>query len=226
MRVLKRNVIFWGKNVLLNLGYSLVGTLLLIIFIGTGNNRMHQNFLSFMVPMFPYYLFMVGFFVNTIMGQSNFRVYFRVLLSMGITRREATAGFLGSLAASNLGIMLLAWLIWALVPGDLSGKGLQMFSLLSGVLFVTAGVIAICGTVVMRWGKIGSIVTGIFYMVLGGGWGFLLSYAIEKGLNEGFLIWTADISQNICRRVLAVGLGGFLLCGLFAAYTLRKTEVR
>lgn len=225
MRILKRNVIFWGKNVLVSFGCSLAGTLILFLFIWMGNAG-EQNFLVFAAQLFPYYLFLVGFFVNALLGVSNVRTYFRMLLSMGATRKETTMGLLGSLAASNLSIMVFAWLIWQLVPGELSAAGLQIFALLSGILFVTAGLMAVCGAGFLRWGKVGAVVAGICGMMLGGSWGFLLSYSINEGMREFFLIRTADISQGICRTVLAVGLGIFLLGGLFAVYALRKTEVR
>ena len=112
--ILARNVKFWGKNTLGSLGISLAGAAAVLLFlVAAGTDYSGQEgLLSYLTQLFPYYLFVAGVFVNSILAISYFQVYFSVLLSMNVTRKEITLGILGSLTGCNLEILLLVQLVF------------------------------------------------------------------------------------------------------------------
>lgn len=223
--VLARNVKFWGKNTLESLGISLAGAAAVLLFlVAAGTDYSGQEgLLSYLTQLFPYYLFVAGVFVNAILAISYFQVYFSVLLSMNVTRKEITLGILGSLTACNLGILLLVQLVWRIFSEDISADGLRVFPLLTGILFLVTALLVILGVVILRWGKIGTIIMGICFALLGGFCGFWMSAAGRNGFDAEFF---SALSRGDYSLVLAAGLLVYVLAGVFAVVMTRKTAVR
>lgn len=218
-----RNVKFWGKNVLESIGISLAAAVVLLLFMGIMGSDISDEagFWEFMMGVFPYYLLLSGVFVVAMLAVSYFQLYFSVLVSMNVTRRACVTGIMASLTVTILGILTVIWGIWKFCPGDVAKDGMKLFSLSAAIFFYAAGICVFLGTVILRWGKIGTIVMVVLCGAVGafvGGWVSATSNGIEELVKL--------LMQFQFSGVLIGSLVIYILAGIFAAIFTRKVEVR
>ena len=222
MAAIARNIRFWGKNTLEGIGISLAASVGLLIFTGLGGTvYTGESTWTVILSLLPYYLVFSGMFVNAMLALAYFQTYFSVLLSMNATRREIVAGIMVSLTVTIFGILALIFGIWQVCPGDIAQSGRQLLPLLAAVFFFGTGICIILGTVILRWGKAGTIAMVILCGIIGafvGGWISVSSGGIQE--LEELLI------KFQFRGVLVLGIAIYVLAGVFVAAFTRKVEVR
>ncbi len=221
---MRRGLIFWGKNTLETVGLSVGVALILVLLRGAGTGgQMRKNIIN-MAEIFPFFLMTAGFFVMMMAIVGYFQVYFSLLVSMNVTRRTVIAGIMSGTGVTALAILFLMFLVWRMIPGDISETGLELLPMFAGIFFAASAVCIILGVVVTRWGKIGVIIMVVFYLFLGGCIGGSTAVMLNNDTDLlGILHWFAE---NLFTAVAVVGVVLFAASGIFAAAALRKAEVR
>ena len=217
---------YWSKMWLETVGLSLGVALVIVVLQLGGSIDFSESVKEVVVAqlaMFPYYLFTVAAFVIALTCVGYCQVYFSTLVSMNATRKEAAFGILGVVAAVIGFVILITVVIWNVIPGAASSSGKKALLLFAGALFLTSALFLILAFVMVRWGKIGSIIFMMISVLIGAGAGFCAGMGVFgnlvdmiKGLLTKFDLWWT----------LAIGLGAYVLTGLFILVNTRKLEVR
>lgn len=215
-------IVNWLQMIGLSVGFALVFGLLQM----GGNVGLSDAWKEVMlvqISVFPYYLFVASAFVIMMIGMGFFQAYFSTLVSMNATRKEVAYGILGTVAAAVFAIVLMAAVIWKLVPGDISADGSSLLILFAGILFFTAAICLLVGFVVVKWGTIGGIIFFVFCVLIGGGAGFCAASGVMGDLKELVinLLTKFDLWWT-----LVIGVGAYVLIGWFIIMNTRKLEVR
>ncbi|MCI6005849.1 MAG: hypothetical protein SOY73_04575 [Blautia sp.] len=219
-----RRLKFWFKNSLEIFGISVGMAVFWMLFMAAGNREFTGSIVSMgwqLFPLFPYYLMLAGFFMTAITGVSYFQAVFSVLISMGATRKQSICGIYFSTGGAILGILAAAGLIWKLIPGDISVSGWQLMPAFTGVLFSAAALFLIIGAVLARWGKIGLILLGVVYLIVGGFAG--ATFVLSNG-SAVMKILSVHLDKSIIIAAF-VGIVLYLATGIFILRVTRKLEV-
>ncbi len=215
-----RSLRFWGENWLETMGISLGAALVLMLFWGFGKS--YEN-MQEMAAMYGYYLIAAGGFIVFLVGVTYYQTYFSLLVSMNATRKQVARDILINVAAMILGVTVLAALVWTVVPGELSEKGLELLPLLGGVLFIAAAFCVALGTIIAKWGKVGMIIFAVVCVLIGGCAGSSVAFLGGEILET---LEKIKISESIFRIVAAAGVLLYAAAGIFSVTATRKTEVR
>ena len=180
------------------------------------------------ISLYPWYLLIVGIFISLILSIAYFQTYYSVLLSMNVTRKQIVRDIFLCMAVTMAGILLLAALIWYLVPGDISEGGTTMLPQITGCYLILCSLFLIMGTLVLRFGTIGSLIMAAVFVLLG------MTAGIFTAMSEGGLLESvSDALQSLVtlfgKSSLMIILAGVLLylasCFL-SSWITRKQEVR
>lgn len=210
------NVKFWSQFALESLGLTVGVAVAMLIFYGIRNIGSLEN----MIAMLPYYLVIAGAFIIMITGIGCFQVTFSLLMSMNVTRKAVVWGILLSETAIAGCILLASMEIWHLVPSDISKGGIELFPLIGGVLFGGMSLISVLGVVIIRWGKIGFVLSVACYAIMGAGLG--VSF-VSAGEHTAVLQRLTDHAYG---GVLIAGVILYLLSSVFVFWATSKMEVR
>lgn len=222
MAVIIHNIRFWGKNALESIGISLAAAVVLLMLSGMRSVvYSEEGFWMVVLSLFPYYLVLAGGFMVAMLVLSYFQTYFSVLLSMNVTRKEIVIGIMSSLALTMAGILVLAWGIWQICPGEIARDGRTLLPLLAAVFFLGAGVSVILGTVTLRWGKVGTIAMIVLCAVMGAFVGVWVSAGHDGSEALIDLMMKLRFKGAFLASVLF-----YLLSGIFTRVFTRKVEVR
>lgn len=210
------NIKFWSQFVLGSLGITAGVAVAMLIFYGIRNIGSLEN----MIAMLPYYLVIAGAFVILTTGIGCFQSILPLLMSMNVTRKAVVFGLLISETGIAGCILLASMGIWHLIPSDISRGGMELFPLIGGVLFGGMSLMLVLGVAIIRWGRIGAILSIACCAIMGAGLG--ISFASLKSHDA--------ILQSVTGHSFGVVfLGGVILyllsCG-FAFWATRKMEVR
>ena len=226
----KKSVRFWGSNVLEGIGITAGAAAILLLFFGMGGMRGAGDMTDLLLAaagLYPWYLLIVGVFISLILSVGYFQTYYSVLLSMNVTRKAIVRGIFLCMAATMAGILLLAGLIWYLIPGDISEDARVMLPQIAGGYLILGSIFLVLGAVVLRFGKIGTLImaavlmltgmlAGIFAALSGRGIVAQLMERLQKLVNTG----------NSSLAMILAGVLLYLASGALAALLTRKQEVR
>lgn len=217
---------FWGKNWLQSMGAALGGGFLFLAVYVIGSSDYSGGvgrmlFDSFQV--YPLYVFLIGDVVMAILGITWFQTYYSVIVSLSATRRETVTGIAAVEAATAVGIAGFMAVFWAVIPGG--GKYLSMMPLFTGIIFVVASFAMVLGVAVVRWKKLGVLLSVILYGSCG------MAFGITIGMidNDAGDIWKLQVFDGTAFwPVLLAGAGVllYLLSCVFAVVAMRRSEVR
>lgn len=223
---------FWVKNTLEVMGLTIGAAVVLMVFFGIGKIGPEKGLelVQVLLGLFPWYLLIVGMFISFMLCMSYYQVYFPVLLSMNGTRKSIMKGICGSIAGMMFGILILAGIIWCLVPGDVSQSGRMLLPLIAGCYFVGNAFFLILGAVIVRWGKVGTFLLVVLLFLTGLLAGIFT--AMFKDTNTAMTTGTAVASWlssgNEFAGLLVVGAGLLLYgaAGILAFVLMKNREVR
>lgn len=220
-----RQLKFWGKYWLTIIGFSAVIGVFLLVFVGIryeGSGEAAET-IVILLSLYPYYIFLGALFFLVIGVINCFQIYFSVLVSMNVTRKEFISGVMVSGMAAILTIYCFSILIWKLIHGDISQSGLQVLPLMTGGLLVCAGICTLIGTIVLRWGRAGKIVMIIVAAFIGG-----VTGAATAIMDVDFFFELMLKFQSLYNYYPFLGacVIFYMLVGVFARAALRKVEVR
>lgn len=215
---------FWGESFLEGIGISAAcAAVLAVIQVGRGDFSEGIVGLALEVlSLYPYYLFLAGVFVMLMEVIGYFQAVFSILVSMNATRKSVARGITGSVGATILGLIIMAAVIWMLVPGDISEAGLKLLPLLTGILCIMTAVFLIFGGVSVKWGKTGKIIMTIFCVCMGAIAGFTFAMNGDPELVELLM----KLAKGNFVPVMVIGIVLFLASGIFVEIMTRKMEVR
>lgn len=216
-----RSLKFWGVLTIEGIGIAVgIGLLLYFYLLIQMPEGLVTGFFE-NLALYPYYLLVAGSFYTMMYVLGCFQVYYSLLVSMNVTRKATVLGIIASTGVLVAALLLIMWVIWKLVPGDVSSSGLGIFHLCSGILFIVTGVMLLLGVVIVKWGKIGTIVT---MLIAGIGGGCMGASAAIMGENMiGMLLKMAEHNFII---VFVIGVAVFAAAGGFVMAVSRKLEVR
>lgn len=226
-----KNLKFWGKVCLPEMGITLGISFLMMLFagwrgwswMGSGQAARAEMLLS----LFPWYFIIVGALMVFMSIIGCFMVYIPALLSVNCTRRSAFLGMMVTHLAMIGIVTAVSAVIWNVTESDIAVSGRALLLPAFGGLMAVAAAAGIMGCVIVRWGKIGimMIVAGLFGGGLGAGFwaaGF-----------DGFAVWFQDMAHMAERNrplaygvSLGTGAGLLFLMAVLAAMVIRKMEAR
>lgn len=176
--------------------------------------------------LFPIYLLVMGAVTVMIFGITIFQTYFPVLVSMNVTRKGAAGSIILAQSAASLVVLLLAAVIWSFAARSGGEDVGGMLALSAGIFFMVAAAGILFGTVVIRWGKIGIILTMLIFTVLGG----IVGASVATLGGDRFLhlqkLLVEDIAGNNFFHVLLAGVLVYAAFGVFAVFATRKVEIK
>lgn len=226
-----RNLKFWGKEGLQEMGMILGIAILLLLFAGWKGSEWMGNGLAgkaeMALSLYPWYLMIVGALVLFMSIIGCFMVYLPALIAVNCTRRSA---FLGMMLM-HLGLMgsitVLSGIIWTVLKNDVAVSGRELVIPSFGCLLLVDAIGGSLGILVQRWGKagIGAAIGALF----GGGLGIGFYEGYSGGITELFerIAGTmADQRILFYGFSLGIGAGAFCLMAVFEALTIRKMEAR
>ena len=221
----KRNVKFWSRNLLENLGLIVVISFGIMVFLGLETSPETaggwRNMAVASLRQYPYYLTLTGGFVMVIASMGYFQTYIPLLVSFNSRRRDTIIGLICSMSGVTVIVGVLSVLIFRFTPAAGDTAGQFWLPLLMGFMFLQEGMALIFGVVVTRWGKIGTIVFTVLIVITAalfgmgvavGGAGLPLEIINKIGMNP----WLG----------LAAGLVVFAAGAAVSLAATRKLEVR
>lgn len=216
-----RSLKFWGIYTIEGIGIAVgIGLLLYFYLLLQMPEGLVKGFFE-NLALYPYYLLVAGSFYVMMYVMSCFQVYYSLLVSMNVTRKAVVLGIVASTGIVVAALSLIMWVIWKLVPGAVSRSGLGNFHLFSGILFLVTGVMLLLGAVIVKWGKIGTIVTMLIAGIGGGCMG-----ASVAMMGEDMTEILLKIAEHNFVIVFVVGVAVFAAAGGFIMAVSRKLEVR
>ncbi|MDD2959555.1 MAG: hypothetical protein PHR92_13720 [Lachnospiraceae bacterium] len=227
MDLVKRNLRYWSRTTLYNLMQTVLVSLVLVFFFVTGKSDFSgtEGILETSAALYPYYLILTGALVIMSVTTAFFQTYFFIFISLNSSRRGAVLGVMASTGGVILVIVTIGWVLWNLVPGEISESGRTLLPLITGALLAVGAAAISMGAVNARWGKKGVIVTVLLSMVLGGTLGLTIAMGADGigGLLRKMMLSFAGIERYI---VLLAGAVLYIAAGIFAMTITRKLEVR
>lgn len=222
MRTEKKRWLFWGENFWETVGIAAAGALGIGLVqagkgVFTGNAG---EWLLLILQLYPYYLFLAGVFVLMMVIIGYFQLMISVMISMNATRRSVIRELWLNIAAVNLAYILIAALIWKLVPGDVSEGGFQLLPLLGGGTFMLSAVFLLFGGVAVRWGKVGKVI----FVILSMSAGALIGFTVAVNPDIAELVQT--LPGNSFGWILGLGVIFYLAAGFFVRKMTARMEVR
>lgn len=216
-----RSLKFWGLYTIEGIGIAVgMGLLLYFYLLIQMPEGLVKGFFE-NLALYPYYLLVAGSFYMMMYVMSCFQVYYSLLVSMNVTRKAVVLGIVASTGIVVAALSLIMWVIWKLVPGAVSRSGLGNFHLFSGILFLVTGVMLLLGAVIVKWGKIGTIVTMLIAGIGGGCMG-----ASVAMMGEDMIEILLKIAEHNFVIVFVIGVAVFAAAGSFIMAVSRKLEVR
>lgn len=217
---------FWGKQYLDNLTIIVGVAVLMLVFLAVGeielSSGMDNLFLEG-IALFPYYLCFSASFAILLIGVGTFQTYFPVLVSMNVTRKSVVNGIMLCILAIMFTVLAVAALVWKFVPLKGMELNVQVLLLFGGVQLIFASLSLVCGYVVARWKKVGTIVMGAVGLIVGGSVGASVSIFG----NMGFLHVIMDLIEKFqFTWVFVLGLVLYLMVGIFIRVSTKKLEIR
>lgn len=217
-----KHIKFWGGQLLEGIGVSLNCAAVFSFFqicrsdYSQGMGALVQEALA----LFPYYLFFSTAFVSLMLVVGYFQVYFSVLVSVNGTRKQVARGINVSLGLTAVAAILIAAVVWMLVPGDVAQSGLQILPLLAGIMLIMMAFFLVFGGVSVKWGKAGKIIMMVLCMVMGAIAG------ITVALNADIASLVMKLAKGHFLPVSVVGAVLYLAAGVFMERMTQKFEVR
>ena len=158
-----------------------------------------------------------------LIGVGTFQTYFPVLVSMNVTRKSVVNGIMLCILAIMFTVLAVAALVWKFVPLKGMELNVQVLLLFGGVQLIFASLSLVCGYVVARWKKVGTIVMGAVGLIVGGSVGASVSIFG----NMGFLHVIMDLIEKFqFTWVFVLGLVLYLMVGIFIRVSTKKLEIR
>lgn len=225
---LRGSLRFWGRTCLENIAMAVVAAAGLMVFrmmSVSASGEGAGDMLLGEVSLFPYLLAGTGVLVVMMTVMGCFQTYFSVLLSMNVTRGTAIGGIWGSQLATAAGLLGCMALIWKLAAGEIASVGMAILPLVAGVFLIAAAVSMLLGVGTLRWGRIGTIIGVLSFMVMGGCVGAFIAMTGDSFLLETYVSREMMAGWN-CWLLLAGGGAFYAAAGAFAFAVLRKAEVR
>lgn len=226
-----KNMKFWGR-ILLEYWGLIAGCSLILMLMQAGRSW-HKGVTGVFIELYPYYLFLVGVILTGIISISFFQVYFPLLLSMNATRKSIVRGIFFTIGGNAVCMLALMAIVWFISSGDIAQGGRELLPWMAGILFAITALFLMLGAVLIRWGKVGVIITAFIYMALGAGVGILFAlsskdlFGIRLKHFLNFSGWRLASSKAFCVLFpIAAGLLVYLAAGIFVRIVTRKTEVR
>ena len=221
----KRNIKYWGRISLENMGICLGLSLVLMIFFAAGSFQYAEGGifgdLQIALFLYPYYLALAGGFYLFISTATYFRSYLPVLLSMNATRSRAVLGLVFHVAAMVLGITAVSALIWMTALGKEAGAA-GFLPVLAGALLLMGAAGLVLGAVSARWGTVGTVIVLVVCAAIGG----MFGAGVALSGTEKVVQVLETIAEARFLWMLALGAAAFVLAGAFALALNRKMEVR
>lgn len=225
---LESSLNFWGKNCLESIGISLAGAALLFLFFGMGRGIYKAGDGVEILALVPYYIFLAGGFCGLMLVVGYFQLYFPILISMNVTRKKIVGGILLCQIVMLAVLVGISGLIWRLIPGDISSGGLRILPMLIGILLLAAAFCIALGAVIVRWGKIGTVIFAALAALIGAAAG--MSVAMLAGSDSDFWMEIVKLSGTaeggFVRIILAAGILFYAAAAIFSAVITRKVEAR
>ena len=216
-----RNFRFWGRATLEALGIILMVAAGLFIFYSVGNGDFSsEQKMRDWLAVAPYYLYLGGVFSILMMTVGYFQVYFSLLVSMNNKRTTVAAGILFSTFFLIVFVNAGAWLLWTLNDTEAARTSVKLVPVFTGACFMTGAFSMILGVIIIRWGKIGTIILTVICMMIGGLFGAGL--IAMDGILEFMLRFVGEHVWTI----IVAGLVLYGLSGVFAMAAVRKVEIR
>ena len=226
-----KSIKFWGRILLEYLGL-VAGSSLILMLLKAGGFWQKGETGAF-VELYPYYLYIVGMILTGVISISFFQVYVPVLLSMNVTRKSIVRGIFFTIGGNAVCMLALMAIVWSISSGDIAKGGRELLPWMAGILFAITALFLMLGAVLIRWGKVGMLITAFIYVVLGAGVGLLFAmsskdlFGIRLGNFLDFSGWgLASLKTFFVLFPIAAGLLMYLGAGIFVRIVTRKTEVR
>lgn len=220
-----RNLKFWGRLCGESLGLLLAGTIVCFLFVYVGGKE-HMGeigeMFSVSLALLAYYVLIVGSFMLLIMSISYFQVYFPLVITMNVLRKNAAIGLTGCILGTVAGILGICALIWRLTPGEIAEGGWALMPVFAGGLLLIAAFGLFMGMAVVRWRKAGIVMMSVIFGLFGAGVAIVLMNNEEVG---GFFSFLSSLNEKV-NLLLLVGIGIYLLVSILIVKAVRKIEVR
>ena len=220
---------FWGRVWLESIGITVAVSIGFLVLRGLGSAEFTGDMgaaLPLILSMTAYFIVIVGAMVTMLMMLGLFRGYFSLLVSMNVTRSRAICGIWLNQAAAVLGMLCIAALIWLAVPGEFADAGLSLLPLFAGILFAMAAVSMLFGVVLIRWGKVGVIILAFICFGIGGAGGMVAAMTAATNTAVMQRIFVEDLAGGNYWLIAVIGIGLYLLAGIFTLAATRRSEVR
>lgn len=219
----KRALRYWNRNILENVGIVLVVSLVMMIFFGVGKaGGEKSDLIAQAMRIFPYYVFMVGGFLLSILVAGLFQSYFPMMISFNCKRSTAIAGIIYFILAIILITTCVALLVWGLTPGIDGSQEMRVIPMMVGGLLFISGLILALGAVMNRWGNVGLVLFIILMALIGALFGGGLVIGMIKEFQSELMVEISFQSKSI----LAGGSITFLIGAIASYFIIRKVEVR
>lgn len=222
----RKQALFWGRAYLEVLAYIAGVSLCMFAITDVGSREYVWNggksLAAELAARYTAYVLMVGLFFVVIYSISYFSMGFHVLLSMNATRTSIVNGIMCMLGGTMLTIQAFAGMMWRLLGGETSSKGLMALPFLSGGMFALTAVFVVGNLVVLKWGQRGGIIMGLMCALLGGCAG--MSFVLLKD-GWGLQKLNMDIVQRYAGLFLALGIFLFICVWFLALRATRKAQV-
>lgn len=216
--MLMRSLKFWGQGALEGIGITVIAALAILLFLLMSGTE------KAIMPALSMCMLGAGCVAVLLLVIGYFQVYISMLVSMNVTRKMVITGLLASVTATVLGNVGMITLCQILIPGKFSAENVGMITLSAVILFIVSAVSIILGGVMVKWGKVGSVLVGVISGIIGGcvGAGFVIAGEVD---NEPFAELFMLMGDNY--TVFAViGVIVYAAAAIFAAYAVKKMEVR
>lgn len=231
MKMQIKSLKFWGRFLLEYLGLT-VGSAVVLMLLNCGG-FWRKGETAALFELFPYYLMLVGVLLTGVISISFFQVYFPALLSMNVTRKSIVRGLLLMLVGNAACQMILSALVWYVGDGDISRSGRILLPWIAGMFLVLTALFLMLGAVLIRWGKVGVIITGIVYMALGACVGILVAVSSKDLFGARWKLFVNYFGDKLASSEvfyhlfpIALGLLIYAGAGFFVRVVTKKTQVR
>lgn len=223
----RKQALFWGRAYLEILAYIAGVALVMFAIMDVGSREYAWNggksLAAELAARYAAYVLLIGLFFAVIYSMSYFSMGFHVLLSMNATRTSIVNGIMCMLGGILLTIQGFAGILWRLLGGEISSKGLLALPFLSGGMFALTAVFVAGSLVTLKWGQRGGIIMGLMCALLGGCAG--MSFVLLKD-GWGLQKLNMDTVQGYAGVFLALGIFLFICVWILALRATRKAEVR
>lgn len=212
-----RGLRFWLRYFLETIGIGLLVGAFFLALMGVGAEG---DALAAVLFCIPYYITIGCALSIMLVAFSTHILYIPLVLSMGSTRRETYWGFFLYRLLSAAAPLLIALIIWLVIPGDIAQDGLRVLPMLALVLLSAIHFGSLAGLAYQKLKILGIILL----MVICGGVGGIASLLIN-----GFNLDLSEI-LGMMNQAWAIGILVWLILAamdLLATYfALQSREVK